>query len=242
MKLKLTLTLIEEMLGTNPANRNVFGDFIASKAPDDDARKEELETAEHREEAGTTIFASMPYGEYAALLKRHRQDDLILPEEAVFRKTDGAVVGLWNYAVKGFFKDAANATNRFDKHMRNELAQRGGATIPKDGMEKLSAYKTRIDGTLFVNPRFIPLLLEPGQGIGVCERSLRADTPMGPRVTVVRSESAPAGTRLSVVVDLLSKELEPYVRLWLAYGQQRGLGCWRNSGKGAFEFCVESET
>ena len=46
MKLKIEITLIEEMLGTKAANPEVFATFIASKAPDGDKRREEIETAE----------------------------------------------------------------------------------------------------------------------------------------------------------------------------------------------------
>lgn len=192
MKLTVTLTLTEEMLGTKAANKNVFADFIASKAPDDDARKQELDNCEHREEAGTTIF--------------HRE---------------AGRVGIYDYQVKGFFKDAAGAMNRFDKEARN-------------GLEKLPAYKTKIDGCIFVGPRFIPLDLPAGAEVGVCERPLRADTAQGPRVSLARSETVPAGTKLTFEVAILSKELLPYVMAWLAYGEMRGLGQWRNSGKGRF--------
>lgn len=186
------LVLTEEMLGTKAANKNVFSDYIASKAPDDDKRREELETIEHKEEAGTTVFS----------------------------RVDGKV-GLFDFSIKGFFKDACAATNRFDKDLRN-------------GLGKLSAYKTKIDGCIFVFPRFIPIQLAPYTQVGVCERPLRAETAQGPRVSVCRSETVPAGSSITCEIDIMSKDLEPYVRLWLDYGKLRGLGQWRNSGKGRF--------
>jgi hypothetical protein len=190
--MKVKLTLIEEALGTKAANKQVFADFIASKAPDDDKRKEELDTAEHREEAGTTIF-----------------------------HTQGGIPGIWDYQVKGFFKDACGAMNRFDKEARN-------------GLEKLAAYKTKIDGCIFVFPRFIPFILPEGGEIGLCERPLRADTAQGPRVSLVRSETVPPGSAVEFSLQILAKDLLPYVMAWLAYGELRGLGQWRNSGKGRF--------
>ena len=190
MQIKLTLT--EEMLGTKAANKDVFADFIASKAPDDDKRREELDTAEHREEAGTTIF--------------HSQD---------------GKPGIWDYQVKGFFKDACGAMNRFDKDARN-------------GLDKLTAYKTKIDGCIFVTPRFIPIIIPAGQKIGICERPLRAETAQGPRVSLCRSETVPAGSTMEFTVKILAKDLLPYVTAWFAYGELRGLGQWRNSGKGRF--------
>lgn len=192
MKTKIVITLTEEMLGTKAANHNVFADYIASKAPDGDKRKEELETAEHIEEAGTTVF--------------HRL---------------AGQIGVWDYQIKGFFKDAAGAMNRFDKDARN-------------GLEKLAGHKTKIDGCLFVGPRFIPITLPSSGRVGVCERPLRADTALGPRVSVARSETIPAGSTLCCEIHILSKELQDWVPVWLGYGALRGLGQWRNSGKGRF--------
>lgn len=181
------------MLGTKAANPDVFADFIASKHPDGTPAKDELDNAEHREEAGTTIF--------------HREN---------------GKVGIYDYQIKGFFKDACGAMNRFDKDCRN-------------GLEKLPAYKTKIDGCIFVTPRFIPINLPDGAKVGICERPLRADTAQGPRVSLCRSETVPAGSTIEIDVAILSKELKPYVDEWLKYGRLRGLGQWRNSGKGRFE-------
>lgn len=190
--MKVTITLIEEMLGTKAANPDVFADYIASKHPSGTPQKDELDNAEHREEAGTTVF--------------HRVDGKI---------------GIYDYQIKGFFKDACGAMNRFDKECRN-------------GLEKLTAYKTKIDGCIFVTPRFIPITLPDGAKVGICERPLRADTAQGPRVSLCRSETVPAGSILDVDIAILAKELIPYVGLWFGYGALRGLGQWRNSGKGRF--------
>jgi len=190
--MKIHITLTEEMLGTKAANPDVFTDFIASKHPSGTPQRDELDNAEHREEAGTTIF--------------HRQD---------------GVIGIYDYQVKGFFKDACGALNRFDKENRA-------------GLEKLSAYKTKIDGCIFVAPRFIPIQLPEGLKVGVCERSLRAETAQGPRVSVVRSETVPAGSSLIFEVSIMAKDLADYVQEWFNYGKFRGLGQWRNSGKGRF--------
>ena len=199
MQLKVKITLIEEMLGTKASNKDVFADFIASKAPDGDKRKEELDTAEHREEAGTTVF--------------HQQN---------------GCPGLWDYQIKGFFKDACGALRNAD------------GTLSK----KVTAYKSKIDGLIFVTPRFIPLILPEGGKIDICERPLRAETAQGPRVSVCRSESVPAGTSLEIEVTALAKKIgkgedavdvEALIHEWFNYGKLRGLGQWRNSGKGRFE-------
>ena len=193
MKLNITLTLTEEMLGTKPANANVFADFVASKCEDDSKRKEELETAEHIEEAGTTVF----------------------------HKVEGQPI-LWDYQIKGFLKDALGSLNRMDKDMRA-------------GLEKLTAHKTKVDGCVFPLARVIPIQLPEGGRLGICERPLRAETAQGPRVSLCRSETVPAGSRIQFILAILSKDLLPYVKAAFKYGELRGLGQWRNSGKGRFE-------
>jgi hypothetical protein len=187
--MKIKITLLEEILGTKSANEDVFTDYIASKHPSGTPQKDELDSIEHKESAGTTIFS----------------------------RVDGKP-GIWNYQIKGFFKDACGALRRADDTKSKEL----------------KAYKTVIDGNIFVNPRFIPFILPEGGAIGVCERPLRAETAQGPRVSVCRSETVPSGTIMELEIKTLASKLNPLVEEWLNYGQLRGLGCWRNSGKGIF--------
>lgn len=191
-ELKVRIVFTEECLGTKAANPDVFADFIASKHPDGVPAKDELDSAEHCEERGSTLF--------------HRNED-------------GRPI-LWDYQIKGFCKDTCGAMRR--------------ATGSKSS--ELKAYKTVIDQELFVNERTIPMELPPGAPLGLCERPLRGDTAQGPRVTVCRSETVPAGTCFTITFKLLQDSLMPYLREWLDYGSLRGIGAWRNSGKGRFSW------
>ena len=101
---------------------------------------------------------------------------------------------------------------------------------------KIKAYKKIIDGLIFASPRMIPLEIEGG--IGNCQRPLRAQTAQGERVSLANSEELPAGTTAEFFVDLFDDAHEELVLEWLEYGKLRGLGQWRNSGKGRFEFDV----
>jgi hypothetical protein len=195
--MKIRITMQEEMLGTKAANADVFADYIASKHPTGTPQRDELERAEHAEEAGTTVF---------------------------HRDTDGTP-GVYDYQIKGFFKDACGA-------LRNADGTKSAG---------LKAYKSRIDGLVFVAPRFIRAMLPAGGKVGVCERPLRADTMQGPRVSVCRSETLPAGTVLEFEVECLKDDLLPVIEEWLAYGRLRGLGQWRNSGKGRFTWEQEDK-
>jgi len=193
--MKVKLTLLEEMLGTKPANKKLFDDFIGKKCPDEDLRQDELETAEHMAEQGSTIF--------------HRNG----PEGA-------EKIGIYDYQIKGFFKDACKSLRSADN------------TLSK----KLTAYKKKIDGLIFVKPRFIFVEFPGDPESGLCERPARVDTPQGERVTLMRSETVPAGSVMRIEIISLAKELETLIEEWLDYGALRGLGQWRNSGKGIFEW------
>lgn len=192
-RMEITITLTEGMLGTKSANPELLEEFIASKHPEGVQADEcdTLPTVAEELQKGTTVFN---------------------------RDADGTPF-VFDYQLKGFFKDAQKALNHIP----------GG---------KLAAYKQIIDGLIFVAPRRIRLELPEGTEIGICERPLRAQTMQGERVSIARSEEVPPGTTLTFTVATLDEKLEKLVSAWLDYGQWRGLGQWRNSGKGRFAWSV----
>lgn len=195
------ITFIEGLLGTSPGSETVYQDFVGSKAPDAASLEEEV----------------------AAL----GVEEVIANGMTVFPRTEDGKPFLYDYQIKGFFKDACGALSR--------IAEKDPTTKKKkpcNESSKLTAYKKVIDGLIFVKPRKIPLVFD-GE-IGVCERSLRAQTAQGERVTLAMSEEVPAGATATFEVLCLSDEHEKAVREWLDYGILRGLGQWRNSGKGSF--------
>jgi len=135
----------------------------------------------------------------------------------VFPKLEDGTPFMWDYQWKGYFKDACS------------MLKRSGAKSAK-----LKAYKKDIDGTLFVSPRKVELVLPEGGEMGTCQRPLRASTPMGERVALASSETVPEGTTCEFDVILMKEDLLPYLIEWLDYGEWRGAGQWRNSGKGRF--------
>lgn len=133
------------------------------------------------------------------------------------RNADGMPIA-WDYQIKGFMKDACGSLRR----------------VPGTLSSKCKAYKKVIDGTIFVKEREIPFILPEGGEIGTCSRPLRASTPQGERVALAESETVPAGTKLRLTLVVMNKADWPLVQEWLDYGQFRGFGQWRNSGKGRF--------
>lgn len=189
-KLRVRITTTEEMLGTASANPEIHDEFIASNAPDAPSREEEV----------------------AAL----GTEAVIEKSKTIFPKDESGRPFLWDYQIRGFFKDACGALRR----------------VSSTKSSKLKAYKKEIDGLIFVSPRKVAISF-PGT-IGDCQRPLRAQTAQGERVALANSEAIPAGAVIEFTVETLVPEDLAYVREWLDYGVFRGLGQWRNSGKGRF--------
>ncbi|MBQ9252264.1 MAG: hypothetical protein IJ188_06490 [Clostridia bacterium] len=138
----------------------------------------------------------------------------------VFPRDENGRPIAWDYQWKGFLKDAFGSLKK----------------VPKSECGKIKAYKKEIDGLIFVEPRQIPIQF-PGE-VGICQRPLRAQTAQGERVALASSESIPAGATMEFTYRLLLPSHEKAVLEAMDYGQLRGFGQWRNSGKGRFKYEV----
>lgn len=134
----------------------------------------------------------------------------------VFPRDEKGRPVVWDYQIRGMFKDSCGMLRK----------------VTGTKSSKIKAYKKEIDGLFFVNPRKIPIQFE-GQ-VGNCQRPLRAQTAQGERIALASSETVPAGSVLELTVECLRDGDLDVVREWLDYGKYRGLGQWRNSGKGRF--------
>ncbi len=159
------------------------------------------------------------------------QDDELhaeLPEGDVEKSStvfprDGGRPFLWDYQIKGFLKDACS------------MLRRVSGTKSKG----LTAYKKVIDGLIFPGPRKI--FINVVGDIEWCERPLRGQTAKGERIALARSESVPEGSSITFDITCLDKKYVKFINEWLDYGALRGLGQWRNSGKGRFTWKLISE-
>jgi len=182
-RLNVRLTFTEPLLGTMSGNREIAEDFILGKHPDAVQKDEKEALPEEEIEKSSTIFS----------------------------KVDDQPV-LWDYQIKGFFKDACSMLNRLGPAMK--------------------AHKKVIDGLVFVFPRKIPLKLSGA--LVWMERPLRGQTAKGERIALARSETAPIGTKIEIEILLLDSKLKVAVEKWLDYGALRGIGQWRNASWGRF--------
>lgn len=206
--LEFKVNFQEGILGTCPANEDIYRDFIGSKAPDAQSVEEEVAAlgVDGVAEKGMTVFP---------------------------RNAEGKPF-IYDYQIKGFFKDACKMLK----------------SVPGTEASKLGWYKSVIDGLVFVSPREIILDGE----LTTCQRPLRAETMQGPRVALAMSEevkNASCEFEVNVLTDKYGKkkkakgdedgdgdtgevDMIKLIREIMDYGRWRGIGQWRNSGKGSF--------
>lgn len=163
-KIKVRITFTEAVLGTWPSNQNIAREFIASKSPDANTIEDEVAAlgADAVADKGMTVFP---------------------------RNENGEPI-LYDYQIKGFFKDSCGMLGRIGG--KTETGKK--KAVNESG--KLTAYKKVIDGLIFVQPRMIPIHVN-GE-ITECQRPLRAQTAQGERVSLANSEQIPAGSPASL--------------------------------------------
>jgi hypothetical protein len=190
--MKVRITLTEEMLGMSSANPDVHLEHTAKKSADADKIAEEM----------------------AAMTAQENLDK----QRTVFPRTENGIPFLWDYQIKGFFKD----------QFKILLELGDGAKI---GTAKLSKWTSNgmVSNHVHVTPRKIVLNLPMGPD---CTRTLRADTPQGPRTCLATSETVPAGTVFTFNVSVDHPALMEWVVKSLNRTEIKGFGQWRNSGKG----------
>lgn len=191
-ELRVRVTFFEELLGTANNNPEIHGDFVSSKAPDAKSKAEEI----------------------AAL----GVDEVIEKSMTVFPRNADEQPIMWDYQVKGFFKDTCGMLRKVNGTLSS----------------KVKAYKKEIDGLVFVNERQIPIKYVGA--ISSCQWPLRGQTAQGERISLANSETIPAGASIEFTVECLVDSYIPIVKEWLDYGKLRGMGQWRNSGKGRFRW------
>lgn len=132
-----------------------------------------------------------------------------------FHKENGLPI-YYDYQVKGMIKEAGRIFN---------------------GLNGVKALRSKVENLVFIKPRRIPLIMPEGSVIDFLERPLRAETPLGPRIAIARSEVLPEGTWFECKLEIFKGPIDDdLIRDLLSYGEYKGLGQWRNGGWGRFEF------
>lgn len=191
-ELKVRLTFIEPILGTSPSDKDIYRNFIGTKASDPTTIEDEVEAI--------------------------GIDGVVEKGKTVFPKLDDGTPFFYDYQIKGFFKDSCGGLRK----------------VSSTASSKIKAFKKEIDKLIFPEPRCIPIHFD-GE-MGECQRPLRAQTAQGERIGLAISEQIPAGATCEFSIVCLCDDHEKAVREWLDYGKYSGMGQWRNSGMGRFQW------
>lgn len=192
-KITVKLTFTEDILGTCPNDEDIYKNFIVDKA--------KAKGAEISQEVENEELAALPTNEE------------IEKGMTVFPRTNDGVPFLYDYQIKGFFKDTCGMLKK----------------VKDTESSKIKAYKKEIDGLIFTQPRQI--VFENWE-MDICQRPLRAQTMQGERVALAMSEQIKAGATVTFDIVCFTDSHIEAVKEWLNYGEYRGIGQWRNSGKG----------
>lgn len=143
-------------------------------------------------------------------------DEVVEMGKTVFPRLEDGTPFIYDYQIKGMLKDSVGMLKR----------------VSGTKCSGIKAHKKIIDGIVFVDQRKIPIKM--AGGIGNCQRPLRASTAQGERTALANSEAVPEGSVIEFSFLCMNKSDFGWIKECLDYGKLRGLGQWRNSGKGRF--------
>lgn len=156
------------------------------------------------------------------------EDDIAAEVERIKKDLDHTVDDESGESAKftTFSKDETGVY--IESYMIRGYLKNAGQTLKQYGAQK--QLKSLLNKYCFVGPDKI-YVAPPDTKHEKVERPLRAQTPMGERVSIAVSDQLPAGTEIKFRV----KCLQGYVKRGLLetlfdYGEFQGLGQWRNSG------------
>ena len=159
-----------------------------------------------------------------------------------------------NLDMKGmtvFYRDPSNDLPSIGDHMILGFLKAAtdaiAKTLPKKNatilQSKAYTYST-INQHVRVKERFINFdkdIMKTASGAPeYLQRSLRAETAQGPKISLAKSEQIPAGASIQFTLKVMKNSpiKRNHLEQLFSYGCLSGIGQWRNSGYGQFE--VES--
>lgn len=188
--MKVEITFLEPVLGTFPTEEEIYREFIASKAPDAPSKEDEVENL--------------------------GVDEVVEKGMTIFPKLEDGTPYLYDYQVKGFFKNACSM-------LKN---------VSGTESSNIKAFKKYIDGLVMIVERRSPFYNY--DEISSLQRPLRAQTAQGERIALANSEMLPAGTKVQFTIECFKSDIMKAVVEWLDYGRFNGFLQWHNGGYGRF--------
>jgi len=253
-KYNVHLKLTNSMLGTNPINPNVLKNHIIDRQRklilersklnreinkyadqlgiDEDKEHQELNKAivnlekmlgsPISEEKKKEIFE----GKIDSLKETFKE--LEAKGTTVFYRDEIDMPCIGDHMIYGFLKAASEAISRTLPKKKGTMFHSASYTSSVLNQhvrlaEKFISFDKDLDRDEDNNPRLL-------------ERSLRAMTAQGPRISLARSEVMLSGASLKFQIQVLENSPldELGLKRLLSYGEMKGLGQWRNAGYGTF--------
>lgn len=229
VQFRVVETFTTRVLGSAPANKEIYAKFIASKKAEAEEKKRKF-----AERSGQPVQPSV------GTLTEEVETLEDLPGVTIFhndlgQKTeageDGRGLFFYDYAVAGYYKEAAEIL------------------APLHG---IAMVRSKLDNFMMVKPRRVYITDQEGAVLdkpdGMLERPLRAMTMQGPRVSLAASELVNQNRKIEYVLDFLpylksgrgkasekkDVTLADFVKTLLAYAGRKGRGQWRGGGNGRF--------
>jgi CRISPR/Cas system CMR subunit Cmr6 (Cas7 group RAMP superfamily) len=257
---KVVLSFTRDILGTNPADPSIHEQHIIQKqrkliqekgsynaeinkyleALQITEERGKLETDKLLDKLETLVGRKFTSEERELAIKgeleslKETLDEQELRGVTVFFRDKAGMPCIGDHMIKGFLKAAAEAVAR---------------TLPKKNgtiLNSASYTESIINQHVTIEQQFISFdkdVMKSADGsIKYCERSLRAMTAQGPRVSVAKSECIESGAALKFTLLVLENSplTEEALKKLFSYGRVSGLGQWRNAGYGQFKCTIES--
>lgn len=234
----------EKAFGTSPSNKELYDDYIASKAKTEKDRAEELDEIEINEKIDKHLIR-YNRGTFIKLDNDVYYDHIRMDSNRVIADHSNPtavsnVPFLYDYQIRGFFKDSCGLLARADKTFNGE----------ENPSASLKAYKKCIDGGIFVFPRRIAIItpdtyveddgitvsnsFNDDGTLKVTQRPMRKVGATGEFSTIISSETIPKNSFMKFTIGYTNKEYREKIISWLNYGRIHGMSAWRNAGHGTF--------
>jgi len=266
---RVILILRRDQLGTNPCDPNVHDTHILDRQRKLILENDKLTKQINKYLDQIQISKEKGDGEVELLLDKlenlmgleftdkERKDAIAgkldsLKETFKELKIKGVTVFFWDkeadrpaigdHMIYGFLKASSEAIGR----TRQAKAKKNKTTIPKGTvLTSISYTQGLINQHVQCEEQFIPFdkdikKNEDGQAYYL-QRSLRAMTAQGPRVTLAKSEVVPSGAKIEFTLKVMKDSPidEEVLHNLFSYGSMKGLGQWRNAGYGQFSYELE---
>lgn len=228
---RLELTMLRDVLGGSSLNPTIYQTYLWPR--NDGSNNVDLNseiahlriTAKwvRKQEAKRLIKERDPKGTKKLKKKEvaAEVEELVNRSTGFFRIDDTGHPHIPCWVIKGILKESCG-------HLRRDKGTKSA---------KLRCYKSVINGDILIDEDFIPL--ELAGPLTWIERQMRGWTPQGERTALVRSEVAPAGSKVTLHLAVTGTSVTlDMLREWLDRGQITGMGQWRSAGWGRFVYAL----